>query len=330
MPSTISREIFDPYVPEFLIYLRNAGCSDSHIPNFPGTVKHFLVWLRVQGLTIEKIDDAVLRRFRNHHCRCPRPKGERYLNSTKRDKGLMCRVLRFVRFLEESGRIETPCQLSERREWMERFLSYIDEQGYAPATLTVYRRHCHHFVVWLHQSRIPMTVVDRTAVERFMRHDCICHGFFVKNAVRNRTYRYIIERFVSFLVLRGVVPGVSPMPRNELAEGMREFGTWLRQHRGIGEKTLQAHGQEGCSASAALGEDPEQYDAATIRAHCCVGSNVLHGRMPSTPQALCECTSATWLPMTVVRRRSSEPFRPCLGGGSRHCPVTFWTMMSSA
>ena len=265
MPSTISRDLFDPYVPEFLNHLRTAGCSDSHIPNFPGSVKHFLVWLQLGRIGIGKIDNAVLRRFRNHHCRCPRPKGERYLNSTKRDKGLMSRVLRFVRFLEESGRIETPCQLNERRDWMERFLSYIDEHRYAPSTVKVYRRHCHHFIVWLHQSRIPMVEVDRTAVDRFMHHDCICHGFFVMNAVRNRSYRYIIERFVSFLVLRGVVPGVSPMPRNELAEGLKEFGTWLRQHRGIAETTLQTHVKKVAALLPDLGEDPERYDAASIR-----------------------------------------------------------------
>ena len=87
MPSTISRDLFDPYVPEFLNHLRTAGCSDSHIPNFPGSVKHFLVWLQLGRIGIGKIDNAVLRRFRNHHCRCPRPKGERYLNSTKRERG---------------------------------------------------------------------------------------------------------------------------------------------------------------------------------------------------------------------------------------------------
>ena len=80
MSSTIAREPSSadwgppsPLFGEFLDHLRSAGLSEKKISDATGQARHFLVWLQEVGGEIETIDDDVMRHFRDHECRCPRP-----------------------------------------------------------------------------------------------------------------------------------------------------------------------------------------------------------------------------------------------------------------
>ena len=53
-------------------HLTQDGLTESRIRCLRASVRHFLAWLGQEDIDISVIDDAVLRRFRRHDCRCPR------------------------------------------------------------------------------------------------------------------------------------------------------------------------------------------------------------------------------------------------------------------
>ena len=75
-----------------------------------------------------------------------------------------------------------------------------------------------------------------------------------------------MRRFVEFLAERGIVraqrrqSAVAACDRRVV-----EFQEWLRQHRGISEKTIDRHGRMVMRLLPALGIRPRRYDAHLIR-----------------------------------------------------------------
>lgn len=94
---------------EFVEHLRQAGLSENRIVRLRTSARHFLIWLERDGTALEAIDDAVLRRFRHHDCRCARTKrGHFYKEEAERCREFVSGAVRLVRFLEKSGRIPHP------------------------------------------------------------------------------------------------------------------------------------------------------------------------------------------------------------------------------
>lgn len=252
-----------PLVAEFLEHLCRAGMTEASIKGFPGPAKHFLVWISGQGIKPSQIDVNTVQHFLAHDCACPRPRGERYQNRHMGARGFRARVLRFVQFLEESGRVHNPASLADGLRRIAEFSAYLSEQGYAPGTIGSYEYSCRHFVIWLHQNRITLAAVNESIVSEFATHVCICPGMFVQNAERNRDYLFKVRRFVGFLATIGVVPRTAatgePEANNPLA-----FRDWLRRHRGIGERRILDLVHAITKLLPQLGNDPGRYDAALI------------------------------------------------------------------
>ena len=78
MPSTPDHKRFvstlrvdcDTIILEFLLQLRSEGTSESYLSHYPGSVRHFLTWLDLNGISIEAIDGAVIEYFLQHDCDC--------------------------------------------------------------------------------------------------------------------------------------------------------------------------------------------------------------------------------------------------------------------
>jgi len=168
-----------PLIAEFLDYLRQAGSAESGLAEFSGPAKHFLVWIAKRRIRIDAVDIDVVRQFLTHDCNCPRPSGERYQNRHLRRQTFKARVLQFVRFLEDTGRIHNPASLKDGRQRIAEFTAYLSEQDYAPATIKSYEHSCSHFVVWLCQERVSIGAIDENVMRRFATHDCLCPGTFV-------------------------------------------------------------------------------------------------------------------------------------------------------
>ena len=153
-----------PLVMEFLDYLRKAGIAPGYLQEFPGPVKHLLVWLDKNGIGLDAVDGDVVRQFLTHSCDCPRPPGERYQTRHMHKPVFKGRIFYFMQFLEESGRIENPSSLDEGFRRLSDFIAYPGEQRYSPTTMKAYEFCCRHFVIWLHQHRIPLAAIDESVL----------------------------------------------------------------------------------------------------------------------------------------------------------------------
>ena len=154
MSSTIAREPSSadwgppsPLFGEFLDHLRSAGLSEKKISDATGQARHFLVWLQEVGGEIETIDDDVMRHFRDHECRCPRPRFGQYGNHVSRSRSLLSGVRRLVIFLEETGRTRHPGECGEGFRLLDEFLERLSTDRYSRFTIKYYRGICRHFIV---------------------------------------------------------------------------------------------------------------------------------------------------------------------------------------
>lgn len=257
--------LFDPLLPEFLAYLKTSGLRERSIWNFPGPAKHLLVWLHEDHVDVNAVDIGVVRRFFSHDCHCPRPPGERYQNGLQRSRDFKSRVLQFVRFLEDSGRVRNPMAIDDALRRVEDFAGYLREDGYASGTIDHYRFSCRHFVAWLHQQRTPLAAIDNDVIGRFRSHECVCPGYFVRHTQRSRHCMAHIGRFMRFLVTTGVIGSAAIEAPQSLDDPLPLFYDWMRRHRGTGERTISDHIRRVNGLLPDLGPDPGQYDAALVR-----------------------------------------------------------------
>ena len=231
--------------------------------------RHLLVWLELDGIEIEHVDDTVIRRFRDHRCVCPPrmgPTGLYKLNAAP-PRATMHGVQRFVQFLEESGRVQHPDELNRGRELLEAFLDRASSQGHSPNMLSRYRSLAQHLLLWLHRSRISTTELTAKVLGRFFQHDCVCPGKFrgFANGSASSDTVYGIRKFVRFLASREMAPEVHLVRKKPLNADLHDFHVWLRRHRGLGELAIRDYDREVSALMVDLGKNPETYDAALVR-----------------------------------------------------------------
>ena len=75
--SGTSQDSFHGCLAPFIEHLKQEGLTEGRIRCLRASARHFLVWLGQEDIDIGVIDDAVLRRFRRHDCRCRRMERER-------------------------------------------------------------------------------------------------------------------------------------------------------------------------------------------------------------------------------------------------------------
>lgn len=260
------QKYFHPLISEYLIFLHKQGLSKSTIKNFPGPAKHFIVWLDRNEIDIPDIDGRVIRHFLRHKCNCPRPRGELYQNTASRNAAFKNRLLKFIEFLELSGQIKLPFESAVGVQVIEDFIVYLAETNYTDGTLGNYRNSCQHFLAWCSRERKPLENLQQSDVDAFIIHQCTCSGFFVLAKLRNQGYTLRIERFLRFLIYRGVVVSAnSPFPASKRRDNLDGFRQWLHQNRGIKEVTIGSHLYKLGKLLPHIGDDPAQYTPAVFR-----------------------------------------------------------------
>ncbi len=273
--STIRRRDFaSAKVPEthrflslYMDHLRHLGLSAGLISERTRTARHLCFWLDAHALQIGAVDARVANRFLNHDCECPAPYGF----NGRGDHCRGCLLYPFFRFVvEATGRAPLPVEVANAIGLLERFLETLVRQGYSPATVRGYRGKCRHFIVWLYLDRIPLGTVDETVRRRFLNHECRCARpvFFRKpgNYTASGADGYQLERFAEFLAGEGIVEAQVQPPQHERPDKrLMAYLDWLRRHRGVGEQTVNNHKRFVSALLADLGNDPGQYDAATVR-----------------------------------------------------------------
>ena len=202
---------------EFDNYVQQAGIAEKQIRLRLGTARHFLAWTRASGTRQKAVDDAALLAFRDHECRClvslqgnPWPRREHGLGAAT-----MRHAIRFVQFLEISGKTDHPDKIQFGFRPLKDFLEHRAKEGFRPSALRDYRKFVRHFLIWLHRSRTPIKAIAADVVGSFPGHDCLCHGYAVTpNKLRTaRRCEVVIKLFANYLAERGVAPDAFVAPR---------------------------------------------------------------------------------------------------------------------
>ena len=118
------------HVDEFTLRLSSLAYTRLTVADYEASARHFAQWLQLAGIAVGRIDDAVVRRFARHRCRCPGARrcdhiSAKYVN----------RVRRFVDFLVEQGAAAplaparpaaTDSQVLEFQDWLRRHRGISD------------------------------------------------------------------------------------------------------------------------------------------------------------------------------------------------------------
>jgi len=224
--------------------------------------RHFLCWLKLQGILITAVDDTVLRRFAGHDCSCPR-----YSADQVRDPYYINRVRRFVRFLEDRGDIPIVSDLADMDRHFSWYAEHLASLRYNRWSLRKLNSAAQHFALWLRASRIEWHNVDAAVIERFAHHDCGCaegrkRGVISQTGIERR--RRGAVRFFAFLKESGGVATLEPVQTREPV--LEAYGIWLHQHRGATEKSIERYSSEVARWLPELGPDPSGYEASALRA----------------------------------------------------------------
>lgn len=252
----------------FSDYLGVNGISRYGTVKFIDAAHHLLIWLDLNGHDMAAIDDALLCSFLRHDCRCHRRLKKPRASFRIGLRQFHTRVLRFVCFLEQSGRTTVPGDLDRNIELSDRFVKHLAEQGYSSRLVTEYRTIIRHFIVWLHQCRLPLTAVDERVTKRFRRHQCICShaGVYQHPSVRftgRQTAIGRVNKFLDFLIGEQLIADFRP--QDEQDPVLDEFENWLRQYQGIGGRSVRRHVRNISKLLPDLGRDSRHYNATLIR-----------------------------------------------------------------
>ena len=153
-------EVFD----EYRDHLRGLGFTETSVRDHGRFVRHFLIWLDADDITLDSIDGNVVSSFFRHDCGCDLP----FSKAIPSDSGYSVGpVTRFVRFLEETGRTFHLEELDQNLGLLDQFLQQSRENGYSHRALNVFRSTSRHFIVWLHHFRIPLGQLDSEVASPF-------------------------------------------------------------------------------------------------------------------------------------------------------------------
>jgi site-specific recombinase XerD len=150
------------------------------------------------------------------------------------------------------------------RPLVDRFTGHLASLGHTDLTVQGYGDAARHFSIWLQRSSVAVARIDLDTCAAFAAHRCRCHGARRGNRVSGRYSRRAV-RFVRFLADCGVVENLASSAPASIDAHVVPFQQWLRQHRGITERTISKHGRMVTRLLAALGADPARYSAALIR-----------------------------------------------------------------
>lgn len=144
------------------------------------------------------------------------------------------------------------------------FTRHLSEAGHTDLTVRGFDGAARHLAQWLAQAKVTVADIDEAVMGRFARHRCRCPGMRREKHVSGKYVRRV-RRFVEFLGERGLVRHKATSAVPVFDRRVVEFQHWLRQHRGISERTIDRHGRMVMRLLPALGNRPRSWDAHLVR-----------------------------------------------------------------
>lgn len=149
---------------------------------------------------------------------------------------------------------------------LDAFIDWLEEQGYQPRRIPHLLRGVKRFSLWAQDARSTLQALDDTALQAFEHHlRCLQRLHYSSGRLSHlfvgaRTFGRFLEKAG---VIPPVVPVIPPPPTPELLEA---FQHWMRTHRGTTDATLNGYRSTLLALLHTLGEPPERFAAATLRA----------------------------------------------------------------
>lgn len=145
------------------------------------------------------------------------------------------------------------------------FAEFLRAQGYSWATARRYLRAAAHLGQWVDTVNIGIVNLNEEALSAFARYltTCSCNRSSV-----DKSSNVIVggRHFLNHLRRLGVVPlqkdECLQCTHKPLFEG---FHQWMRQHRGVTERTLEIYGPTVIDVLDTLGDDPGRYQVENLR-----------------------------------------------------------------
>ncbi|MBP8234334.1 MAG: tyrosine-type recombinase/integrase [Rhizorhabdus sp.] len=223
--------------------------------------RHFLYWINQQGIAVSIVDDAVVRRFEKHRCRC-RGFSRHEPNRPK----FTSKVRRFVRFLEDRGMVAVPDDIDHLDTALADYATFLVQEHYSAASIKSYRSEAAHFAAWVRVSRLRWQDVTDKHVALYAGHSCRCPVYRKRGTLighhgplrRSKGAR----RFLGFLRDRQILPQAESQPYED--EDLTAYKAWLKAHCGSSAATIRRYSDEVKRWYLLLGP-PSDLDAATIR-----------------------------------------------------------------
>jgi site-specific recombinase XerD len=279
-------------------------------------VRHFAYWIRMRRIPLADVDVSTVDRFARHKCSCPR-----YRPEPLRKKEYINRVRRFVRFLEDRGYVAVPHEMEGLAAHLSCYNERLSSLGYNPCARRVLFSGAEHFAVWLRVSRLAWEDVNDEAVTRFVAHDCQC-ALWRKTgkleASGRQKRRRGAQRFLTYLKAEGALLSAN-LPIGE-APNLTHYRSWLKQHCGAVDITVDRYIHEVCRWLSVLGDAPTAYTPRAVRdivlqqpadrspASVRMTATVLRSYLRFlTASSLCSPTLLQAVPITRIPRHACLP-----------------------
>ena len=270
LPATTSLAGFDPFVVEFIEELRHRnGTPEGQLRKHRYVALHFLIWLDLSGIDLVTVDGEIIESFLQHDCRCTASSGPVGFKPWRKRR-TSSRLMSFIRFLERTGRIDSPGELEDNFQLLDAFLEGLRNDGYAPSTVSLYRFACSGLIVWLHLARLRLGDLSPEILARFHNRRFICsipglfhgHGSDRPGAAYETELRGFLKHLAS---IRRIKPLEQVPGRKILPSCLDRYKEWLERHRGGSPEHIRQQVRLIAEMLTGLGDDPDAYDAALIR-----------------------------------------------------------------
>jgi len=149
--------------------------------------------------------------------------------------------------------------------WIAEFASSLKALAHSDLTIGGYVDSGRHFAAWVCETGLKLDGLGKGTLDDFARHRCRCAGGRQRKTVSAK-YARRAGRFVAYLAERGVVPAAPPAPVEIVHPQILAYQRWLVTHRGLSDRSVWRQGRLVKRLLVALGDDPEAYNATTIRA----------------------------------------------------------------
>ena len=247
---------------------RQGKISGSWLDHHRCTARHFLIWLNLTGIELRAVDGPIIHRFLQHDCRCGASCASVRLKRWNRRR-TSPELMRFVRFLENAGHVDTTGELEDNLRLLDAFLAGLRDDGYTVGSIKSFRFACTGFIVWLHLSRTRLGNLTPDVFAQYLNRDLVCSipGLFSSRRKHGtESCHGQLRGFFRHLVSTGRIAPLEPVRiEPALPARLERFALWLERHRGIAPGSIRQHVRAIRQMLPALGDNPDTYDASLIR-----------------------------------------------------------------